>query len=192
MPLQKNILLWFCLLVSSAGFAQPKPHAKISKCTLKDSLLQWSTVEDSVKVIYYVQQFRWNRWISWDSINGINKSDTANYSYNISKYLHSGENQFRIKTNPIPKAVISQTAIKKEKEDKELPLFSSAAIKRLRIQPIEFNKATYYEVLNQYGSVLKKGYGKEVWVNDLPAGCYYLNYDNKTTSFLFSPSKEPH
>ena len=113
---KNNIVLLLGVMMSCAVLGQPKPHAKIIKCSLKDSLFEWSAVEDSVAVLYYVQQFRWNRWISWDSIKGLNKTDTTKYSYSIAKYIHSGVNQFRIKTNPIPKWVLSQTVIIKEKE----------------------------------------------------------------------------
>ena len=176
MPLQKNIALWVGVMMSCAVFGQPKPHAKIIKCSLKDSLLEWSAVEDSVTVLYYVQQFRWNRWISWDSIKGLNKTDTTKYSCNIGKYIHSGTNRFRIQTNQMPKVVLSQTVVKKEREEKTEPPHDGCVYGK---KPVDWKKDSFYELYDQNGKLMKKGYASSIYINDLPKGIYYLNYDNK-------------
>ena len=39
---------------------------------------------------------------------------------------------------------------------------------------------TMYEVMDQYGSLVRKGFGKEVDVQSLNRGIYYVSYDSKT------------
>ena len=49
---------------------------------------------------------------------------------------------------------------------------------------ITFSDETLYEIYDQYGNVVKKGFGKMVDCGNLSKGVYYLNYDNKTAEFI--------
>ena len=48
---------------------------------------------------------------------------------------------------------------------------------------IQFTTETAYEVYDGFGSVVKKGFGKETDIKSLPKGKYYLCYDNQVTEF---------
>ena len=48
-----------------------------------------------------------------------------------------------------------------------------------RFQPITFSGMTLYEVYDQYGNIVKRGYANSVDVSALKKDLYYLNYDNK-------------
>ena len=39
---------------------------------------------------------------------------------------------------------------------------------------------TLYEIYDQYGNIVKRGYGNSIDVSTLKKDMYYLNYDNKT------------
>lgn len=43
---------------------------------------------------------------------------------------------------------------------------------------------TMYEIYDQYGNIVKKGFGNKVDVSNLPKGGYFLNYDNKMGEFV--------
>ncbi len=47
-------------------------------------------------------------------------------------------------------------------------------------KPVE----TMYEIYDQYGNIVKKGYGSKIDVSNLPKGGYFLNYDNKMGEFI--------
>jgi hypothetical protein len=40
-----------------------------------------------------------------------------------------------------------------------------------------------FEIYDQYGNVVKRGYSKSVDVSNLPKGSYYLNFDNTMAEF---------
>jgi hypothetical protein len=48
---------------------------------------------------------------------------------------------------------------------------------------VDFTGETGYEVYDAYGVVVKKGFGKQVKIDNLPKGQYYLCYDNTMTEF---------
>lgn len=47
-----------------------------------------------------------------------------------------------------------------------------------------FTSETLFEVYDSYGNIVKKGFGEKVDVSNLKKGIYYLNYDNKTDTFV--------
>jgi hypothetical protein len=44
---------------------------------------------------------------------------------------------------------------------------------------ITFSAPTLYEVYDQYGNIVKRGYANTLDVTSLKKDLYYLNYDNK-------------
>ena len=43
---------------------------------------------------------------------------------------------------------------------------------------------TMYEIYDQYGNVVKRGFGSSVDASNLAKGGYFLNYDNKMGEFI--------
>ena len=41
-----------------------------------------------------------------------------------------------------------------------------------------------YEIYDQYGNVVKKGFGSSIDVSNLPKGGYFLNYDKNMAEFI--------
>ena len=48
---------------------------------------------------------------------------------------------------------------------------------------ITFSSPTLYEIYDEYGGIVFKGYGSEVNVAGIEKGRYYINYDNKMERF---------
>ncbi|MGZ4047919.1 MAG: hypothetical protein ACXVNN_01080, partial [Bacteroidia bacterium] len=48
---------------------------------------------------------------------------------------------------------------------------------------IQFSDQTMYEVYDEYGNVIKRGYGNKLDIANLTKGSYYLCYDNIMTDF---------
>lgn len=147
-----------------------------------DGLLTWTTTDESGSLPYYIEQFRWNKWIKVGEVKGKGTEGTHDYSFKT--VPHSGTNKFRIKQ-------IDYT--KKPRESKEVRLLRSSTPEVFianedpsKIETtIKFKKEdgtlveTMYELTDQYGSLVRKGYGKEVDVKSLNKGIYYVSYDNK-------------
>ena len=47
-------------------------------------------------------------------------------------------------------------------------------------KPIE----TMYEIYDQYGNIVKRGFASTIDVSNLVKGGYFLNYDNKMGEFI--------
>ena len=141
-------------------------------------LLKWTTTGEQGKLTFVIEQFRWNKWVKIGEVEGLGTAGPNNYSFAV--VPHSGENQFRVKqvdysgqarTSPVAKCTSTQAEIK----------FFPVKVK----DKITFEGGeTMYEIYDQYGNIVKKGFGATVDCTGLAKGGYFLNYDNKTAEFF--------
>ena len=142
-----------------------------------DSLgfLKWEADSENSHRPYYIEQFRWVKWVVIGKVEEQGKASGNVYSFKIPD-IHSGKNKFRLKQ-------VDYTANPRRSDS--LIFFSNK-------KPITFNYSrstgkiifsgeTMYEIYDQYGNIVKKGLGVLIEVLNLEHGSYYLNYDN--TSF---------
>ena len=181
-----GFILFFTLGARSL-FGQTKPIPIIISCAIEkgDSLICWKAKEDDAKVVYVLQQFRWNKWVDWDSLQSNNTGDTAAYSLNISKYYHSNVNIFRI--NPKSKGKVlmnSQKVTHVEKDYGEL-LKRIAFTQHNSPVDVTFEHNTWYEVYDKFGNIVRHGYGLSFSRRGLQGDVYYVNYDNKTSEVIW-------
>jgi hypothetical protein len=148
----------------------------------KDLTFKWTTKGETGKLPYIVEQFRWNKWVKVGEVEGNGTASENSYSFKITP--HSGKNQFRVKqidytgqpklsktvdyNSTVPEVVYSPAKVTKE------IMFSA------NNAPAE----TMFEIYDQFGNIVKRGYSKSVDVSNLTKGAYYLNYDNKMGEFI--------
>lgn len=150
----------------------------------KDGMLSWSTKSETGKLTYAIEQFRWNKWVKVGEVDGKGTPASNEYSFKISP--HSGKNQLRVRQTDysgqprLSKAVdfvseVPESEFAPIKATKELNFFAKG----------KADKATdtMYEIYDQYGNVVKKGFGNKVDISNLPKGGYFINYDNKMGEF---------
>ena len=64
--------------------------------------------------------------------------------------------------------------------------YRDPSIKEVTFEPkkvskeIKFSEPTLFEIFDQYGNIVKRGYDGVIDCSNLKKGVYYLNYDNKT------------
>ncbi len=155
-----------------------KPRATFETVSMqvKDDNLIWKTKKESGSLNYVIEQFRWNKWITVGTVKGTGTENESNYKSLVR--LHSGENKFRIKQTDYrgkPRYSQEVTFISTKPE----VTFSPNKVDDI----ITFSSPTMYEIYDIYGGIIFKGYGKEVKVNGLQKGKYYLNLDNKLATF---------
>lgn len=139
----------------------------------KEGIIKWTTKGETGKLPFIVEQYRWNKWVKVDEVEGKGRIEGAFYSV---KYKpHSGENKIRVKqvdvNGPRFSEAIKVRSIVAEVKPKKLDNLDKL---------IEFSDDTRYEIFDMYGNVVLKGFGNEVDVQNLKKGTYYINYDNKT------------
>lgn len=146
----------------------------------KSRTLKWSTTKEHGSLPFVVEQYRWNKWIRIGSINGKGTNTLNHYSYKVE--FHSGLNKFRIKqTGASKKARYSKTVQIKSNisENNFIPGNGNKADDQ-----ILFSFKTRFEIYDYYGKLVKSGTGHDIDIKKLKAGTYFLNYDNKTETFI--------
>jgi hypothetical protein len=156
---------------------KPKPTFEVLTMNITpEGILKWSTKNEAGSLPYIIEQYKWNKWVPIGEVDGVGKADPQDYTFKVT--MHSGENKYRVKQKGLnsiskySKEVMSNSTIDK-------PSFAIAK----NFAGIDFNSETGYEVFDAYGVIVKKGFGKQVAIDNLPKGEYFLCYDNAMTEF---------
>ena len=143
----------------------------------KDGLVSWTASNEHGSLVYFVEQYIYDKWIKVSEVNGVG-TPTPN-SYSVPVILHSGENKFRVRQKGYDNMSRFSDAITFYSK-KEAVTYSVTN----KNQRLEFSNDTYFIIYNPYGAVIKQGYGISVDISDYAKGYYCLIYDNKLGGFL--------
>jgi len=143
----------------------------------KDGNFTWVTKSETGKLSFIVEQFRWNKWIKVGEVDGVGTTGEHNYEFKVTP--HSGENKFRVKqVDYSGKPRYSQAA-------RFVSTVGEVSFSPIKVKDvINFTGETLFEIYDSYGNIVKKGFGEKVDASNLKKGIYYLNYDNKTDTFV--------
>lgn len=156
---------------------KPRPTFEIVNMNINSSdILKWTSKNESGSLPYVVEQFKWNKWVFVGEVQGIGTADPHDYSFQVT--THSGENKFRIKQAGLGVVAKVSNAVLLN-STKEKPTFMMSKDHK----SIQYSYETGFEVYDAFGTVVKKGFGKETVIDNLPKGKYYLCYDNQITEF---------
>lgn len=139
-----------------------------------DGTYTWTTTNETGELPYVVQQKRWNKWIRVGEVPGDGTPGEHTYSFKV--IPHSAENVFRV----------MQMDNSRRPRFSESVTFTNAAIAPVTWtydkgkKAIHMSGGSLYEIYDQYGNIVKRGYSTDIDVSTLDKGLYYLNYDNKT------------
>lgn len=147
-----------------------------------DGKLKWSTKSEQGKLPFFVEQYRWNKWVTIGEVEG--KGNGQENSYEFSVTPHSGENTVRIvqvdhsgtkRASKEVKFMSNTPKVTKTpaKVKNEIKFIANGA-------PVE----TRYEIYDAYGNIVKKGVGSSVNCTNLLRGVYYINFDNVNEKFI--------
>lgn len=162
---------------------KPKSTFEVVSMTLdKDGLLKFTTKSETGKLPFVIEQYRWNKWVKVGEIDGIGTPSTNNYEFKLQ--LHSGKNTVRVRQTDFS----GQPRVSKPVEViSDLPEVTFGPMKaktEILFMANDKPAETMYEIYDQYGNIVKKGYGSKIDVSNLPKGGYFLNYDNKMGEFV--------
>jgi len=156
---------------------KPKPTFEVIMMSITPTgLLKWSSKNEMGALPYVIEQFKWNKWVPVGEVDGLGTPESHDYSFQVA--MHSGENKYRIKQ----KGLNALTKVSKDVTVTSSLNKPSFAIPKNN-SSIDFSSETAYEVYDAYGVVVKKGFGKQVKIDNLTKGEYYLCYDNALTEF---------
>jgi len=159
---------------------KPKSTFNIESIKLtKDGYIIWTTSGEIGALPFYVEHYKWNKWVKVATVNGIGTPSIHTYKSKV--HFVSGQNRFRVKQVDYSK---------KPRYSKEV--FYNNKVPPVTFKPgngkktssqIVFSAPTEYEIFDFYGQFVKGGYVTKVDVRSLKSGTYFLNYDNKTETF---------
>lgn len=148
---------------------KPQPTFDVTKMDISpDGTMIWTTKNEEGEIPFHVQQFKWNKWVDLGEVLGKGSNETNSYSFKTN--LVSGPNKFRV--------------IQKSSSDKirKSPIFeitgtdTPVTFSKAK-SSVDFSKETGYELFNEFGQIVKRGFGQAIDISELPKGKYYLNYD---------------
>ena len=148
---------------------------EIVSIKIEKSNVVWTTLNESGPLPFYVEQFRWSKWVTIGEVTG--KGTLEQNTYTVPLRLHSGENRIRIR----------------QTDSRKISKFSREVTTRSNIKPVTykiesnsqivFSQPTMYEIYDYYGRIVFKGFGDSVNIGSLEKGRYHLNYDNSYEQF---------
>ena len=167
----------FCKpFVLNAEDLKPRPTYEIQTMNVSSTgILRWTSSKESGPLPYIIEQYKWNKWVPIGTVDGLGTADNHDYAFKVA--LHSGENKFRVKQvglGSLPKISAAVTI----NSSVEAPNYALTE----KHDALQFSAETFYEVYDDYG-IVKKGYGKEIKLENMKKGKYYLCYDNQITEF---------
>ncbi|HVA98254.1 MAG TPA: hypothetical protein VNG53_05110, partial [Bacteroidia bacterium] len=145
----------------------PKSTYTVSTITIDNSgLLKWTTTNESGSLPYIVEEFRWNKWVYAGEVQGIGTAGSHDYAFQC--VPHSGQNRFRIKQIGFTGEPRYSDAVTMNSD------IAKVTYSCVKDKVIEFSAATAFEVYDYYGTVVKKGFGKDLPIDNLNKGKYFL------------------
>lgn len=163
--------------VLNPGALEPKPTFETESIDITDDgMLMWKTVNEQGRLPFIVQQYKWNKWVSVGEVMGKGTSTKNEYTFQTTPV--SGINKYRV----IQKTYEGRNRTSPNVEytsTKEPVTFSYDRKSKALI----FSSETNYELYNVYGQIIKRGFGNEADLSNLPKGDYYISYDSVTDKF---------
>ncbi|MFH1321927.1 MAG: hypothetical protein ABII90_14905 [Bacteroidota bacterium] len=157
-----------------------KPKSTFDIVSIKidnDGVLNWNTKNETGKLAYIIEQFRWNKWVKVGEEEGTGLRSTNEYLFKITP--HSGENKFRVKQIDYSRRPRYSSAVK-FRSSKPPVTFAPTKVSK----EIIFSEETMYEIYDAYGNIVKKGFALTIDASNLKKGTYYINYDKEMGKFL--------
>ncbi|MGC9331472.1 MAG: hypothetical protein ACP5DZ_06295 [Bacteroidales bacterium] len=159
-------------LIINPEVLKPLSTYKIKKHEIIGDYLVVETTNESSKLTFYVEEYRWDRWLSIDEIQG--EGGPGDNTYKIRIYPHNGTNMYRLKQIDHLNRVHYSDTMEYYLDVEKVKLKTPGRIK----DEIVFSKETLYELYNSFGERVRFGGGSVINVFDLPKGFYFLSFGN--------------
>lgn len=162
-----------------------KPKSTFEIVTMsvdKDLTFKWTTKGETGKLTYTIEQFRWNKWVKIGEVEGIGTPDANNYSFKV--VPHSGKNQYRVKQVDYTGQPKLSKTVDFMSTSPEITFSPAKVSKEINFLTGSTPTETMFEIYDQFGNIVKRGFASNVDAANLAKGAYYLNYDNKMGEFI--------
>ncbi len=163
--------------VLNPGALEPRPTFETTTIKVDgNGMLSWETLNEQGKLPYIIQQYKWNKWVNVGEVMGKGTSTKNVYQFQTTPI--SGTNKFRVvqkgqeggnRVSPSADYLSSKSAVTFTYEKKS--------------QQLTFTEDTNYELYNEYGQIVRRGFGTGIDLSTFPKGFYYISFDSLTEKF---------
>lgn len=156
---------------------QAKPTFKAESIDIdNEGFITWSTTEEYGALPFYIQQYKWNKWVTLGEVKGTGKPSLNKYKYKVD-FVY-GENKFRV-VQKITNHKFRKTKTVSIESDKPRLNF----IYNKKNKKLIFSNTTHYEIHDKFGQLIMRGHNSQADVTHLTKDDYFVSFDNITESF---------
>jgi len=149
---------------------------KFIRIDLKDNSLGWSSKGDFYGDYYYVEKRIGNKWIMIKSLKA--KGEDLENTYVVGVMNSVGDNKYRIKCIQKGGEINYSPLVTYYSKDDPVTFYPVQVVDRIYL-----SRMADFEVLDVHGNLMASGKKKEIDVNNLSTGLYYLVIEDKTEKF---------
>ncbi len=164
--------------VLNAEALRSKATFELVTIKVEGNKLKFTTKNETTEQPFIVERFKNSKWTPIDVIVGKGPDGFNNYETEVSHY--TGLNRYRVKQADLKPGRWKFALPVEFMNDREPITFYPRRISK----ELFFSDAAEYEIYDSFGSIVKKGVGEKIDLEELEAGVYYLNYDGRTEKFL--------
>ena len=163
--------------ILNPGALEPQPTFDATSIDISNGgLLKWETTNEQGKLPFIIQQYKWNKWVNVGEVTGNGTSVKNSYSFQTTPI--SGVNKFRVVQRSYEGQVRKSGSAEYISDKAPITFTYDKKLERL-----VFSAETNYELYNVYGQIVKRGFGLEADMSNLPKGEYYISFDSMTEKF---------
>ena len=139
--------------------------------------VHWSTVGELPYGKFFLEHYRNRKWINIETITG--KGSFEANQYDLTPMHHTGDNKYRIKYVQNNGKIFFSPVFDYFHDVEPISFFPTMVVDKITL-----SRATDYAVVDSYGNQITRGRGKEIELNNLKAGLYFLYVDNREEKFV--------
>lgn len=145
--------------------------------TVDQEAVRWSTSGEQPNILYFVEQFTSNNWLAVKTVYSKNTTNSGTYS--VAPVHNVGLNKYRVKAQDQAGAVFYTREVNFSSTQETVTFYPRSVTDK-----IVLSREVPYQVLNVKQRTIKRGKGKEIALQELQTGVYYLLIDNRTEKFF--------
>ena len=139
--------------------------------------IHWVTVGELPYGKFFLEHYRNKKWGNIDIITG--KGSFESNQYNIKPEHHTGDNKYRIKHVQNDGKIFFSRGFDYFNDVEPISFYPT-----LVVDKITLSRESDYAVIDSYGNQMTEGKGKEIELNSLKSGLYFLYVDNREEKFV--------
>jgi len=139
--------------------------------------INWTTIGELPHGNFYIEHYRNKSWVNTQSVAGKGSFDSN--QYNVKPSHHSFDNKYRLKYVQSDEKIFYSRIFTYFNDVEPISFFPAMVVDKITL-----SRASDYAVVDSFGNRITNGTGKEINLNNLKTGLYFLYIDNREEKFV--------